>query len=97
MDGDEAALPPGRGGAGEGLPPQSAKALCPNLLQPGQGHCAAGGSAGPQQHQHYTDLYYVDWNGASAEAGAHGAGGVAIPHNLHYVVDAGAPALQLSI
>ena len=64
LGGDEAAVPPGGGGPGEGLSPQPAPSLRP-LLLPGQpGHGQTGRRAGPRQRGHHPDLPHLHRRGA---------------------------------
>lgn len=70
---DEEAVPEGRSGCVQGLSPQSAQALCPDLLRHREGHCQTGGHPGPQQHQYHPDLYYVNRSGTQAEDRTPGA------------------------
>ena len=64
MGTDEAAVYCGEGKSRQGISPQSAKALCQNILRPRKGHREIGRYSGPQQHRHHPDLYHVHRNGA---------------------------------
>ena len=46
-----------RGGAGEGVPPQPAAPVRPDVLLPGEGHIPAGGHPGPHRRQHHPHLH----------------------------------------
>lgn len=65
----------GRSGAEQGLSPQPAAPVCPDLLPGLPRHHQAGGRTGPQQHQHHPDLFALYRCGARAAAGLSGAGG----------------------
>lgn len=70
LAGDEGAVRAGGGGAVQGVPPQPAASVRPDVLRAGKGHRQAGGSSGPQPHRHHADLHYDHRRGAPPPVGA---------------------------
>ncbi len=87
MGGDEGAVRTGRGGGVQGVSPQPAPPVCPDLLPGVPGRGAAGGRAGPFQRGNHPDLPGLHRGGVRPAHGPAGAcllGGIS--QNKHFAV-----------
>ena len=81
---NEKPVPGGGGGGGEGVPPQPAASVRPDVLRAGEGYRPIGGHPGAQQHRYHQDIHHGIGRDAQEAAGEDEAGDIKaeLPHKL---------------